>query len=121
MDRRSARERAQAAVLGERYRRLTPRERQVLSRVISGLLNKQIAYELDISEGTVKGYRAQVMEKMEATSFPALVRMTQQLEPIKRDVPKWEGEIPDESQGMAVSSVSAEPSHDRESLPLRTR
>ena len=82
LDRRSAQEHARAAVLGERYRLLTPRECQVLSGVMSGLLNKQIAHELDISEGTVKGYRAQVMEKMEATSLPQLVRMTQQLEPI---------------------------------------
>ena len=84
LDQRSAQERARAGVLGERYRRLTPRERQVLSRVIQGFLNKQIAHELDISEGTIKGYRAQAMEKMEATSLPQLVRMTQQLEPIAR-------------------------------------
>ena len=56
--------------------------------MISGLPNKQVAYELAIAEGTVKGYRARVMEKMEAESLPELVRMTQQLEPIKLDVPE---------------------------------
>ncbi len=121
LDRRSAQERARAAVLGERYRRLTPRERQVLSRVIAGLLNKQIAYELDISEGTVKGYRAQVMEKMEASSLPELVRMTQQLEPVRRDVPKWEGELPEDPDAGPASSASAEPSREAETFPLRAR
>ena len=86
LDRRSAEQRAQTAVLRQRYSRLTPRERQVLSRVILGFQNKQVAHDLAIAEGTVKGYRAQMMEKMKAGSLPALVRMTQQLEPIELDV-----------------------------------
>ena len=88
LDQGSIEQRTRADVLRQRYRRLTPRERQVLSLVVLGFLNKQTAYKLAIAEGTVKGYRAQVMEKMEAKSLPELVRMTQQLEPIELAVPE---------------------------------
>jgi len=63
--------------LRERYERLTPRERQVMCRVVSGLLNKQVACELGISEVTVEIHRSRVMQKMGATSFAGLVRMAE--------------------------------------------
>jgi len=55
--------------LRERYASLTPRERQVMALVVSGLLNKQVGGELDISEITVKAHRGQVMHKMKADSL----------------------------------------------------
>jgi FixJ family two-component response regulator len=58
-----------------RYASLTPREREVMAWVVAGLLNKQIAGELGISEITVKAHRGQVMRKMKAESLPDLVRM----------------------------------------------
>ena len=65
--------------LRERYDSLTSRERQVMALVVSGLLNKQVAFELSISEITVKAHRAQVMQKMQADSFAELVRMASKL------------------------------------------
>jgi FixJ family two-component response regulator len=65
--------------LRARYGRLTPREREVLSLVVSGLLNKQVASELGISEVTVEIHRGRVMQKMGASSFAELVRMTEAL------------------------------------------
>jgi FixJ family two-component response regulator len=62
-------------VLKNCYESLTPREREVLALVVSGLLNKQIGAELGISEITVKAHRGQVMRKMKADSVPALVTM----------------------------------------------
>ena len=56
-----------------RYRSLTPREREVLSMLASGLLNKQVAYELGITEYTVQLHRGHIMRKMEADYFAALV------------------------------------------------
>ena len=61
------------------YALLTPRERQVMALVVSGLLNKQIGGELGISEITVKAHRGQVMQKMKADSLAALVRMAARL------------------------------------------
>jgi FixJ family two-component response regulator len=61
--------------LHECYRSLTPREREVMVLVVSGLLNKQVGGELGISEITVKAHRGQVMRKMKAASLPALVHM----------------------------------------------
>lgn len=58
-----------------RVKRLTPRERQVLALVVTGMLNKQIASELGIVEKTVKVHRARAMEKMQAGSVAALVRL----------------------------------------------
>ena len=58
-----------------RVKRLTPRESQVFALVVTGMLNKQIASELGIGEKTVKVHRARVMEKMEAGSLAALVRL----------------------------------------------
>ena len=67
--------------LQRRYQSLTPRERQVFSLVVRGLLNKQIAGELGTAEKTVKIHRSQVMRKMEAASLPDLVRMAEKLTP----------------------------------------
>jgi FixJ family two-component response regulator len=61
--------------LRDRYASLTPRERQVMALVVAGLLNKQVAFELGISEITVKAHRGQLMRKMKADSLPDLVRM----------------------------------------------
>jgi len=63
------------------YSSLTPRERQVMALVVSGLLNKQVGGQLGISEITVKAHRGQVMQKMKANSLPELVRMAAELEP----------------------------------------
>lgn len=64
----------------DRYTTLTPRERQVMALAVSGLMNKQIAGELGLSEITVKIHRGQAMRKMCAHSFADLVRMAQVLE-----------------------------------------
>ena len=75
-----ARERSEhLAILRQRYMRLTPREREVLPLVISGLRNKQAAWTLGISEVTLQVHRGQIMRKMVATSFAELVRMGEQL------------------------------------------
>jgi FixJ family two-component response regulator len=67
--------------LRSRYASLTPRERQVMALVVSGLLNKQVGGELGISEITVKAHRGQVMQKMEAESFANLVKIAARLGP----------------------------------------
>src|SRR5580700_2324123 len=58
-----------------RYKTLTPRERQVLSLLVRGLLNKQVGFELGITEYAVQIHRAHIMQKMEADSFATLVRL----------------------------------------------
>ncbi len=78
-DRQAREQRAQSEALRRRYRLLTPRERDVLARVVAGLLNKQIAGELGTSEASVKVHRQHVMEKMAAGSLADLVRMADQL------------------------------------------
>jgi FixJ family two-component response regulator len=66
-------------VLRDRYASLTPREREVMALVVSGLLNKQVGGELGISEITVKAHRGQVMRKMKATSLADLVNISARL------------------------------------------
>src|SRR5262250_1735752 len=63
------------------YALLTPRERQVMALVVSGLLNKQVAWELGIGETTIKAHRGQVMQKMKANSLADLVKMASSLDP----------------------------------------
>lgn len=77
---RAARQRqAEIRELHGRYQSLTPREREVMERVVTGLLNKQIGAELGISEITVKAHRGQVMRKMLADSLAQLVTMAETL------------------------------------------
>jgi FixJ family two-component response regulator len=78
-DRQRRHEAALVAVVRERYAVLTERERQILSLVVIGRANKQIAGEFGLSEMTVKVHRGQVMRKMKARSLPELVRMADQL------------------------------------------
>ena len=78
-DRKAREERAALQELRSRFALLTPREREVMERVVAGLLNKQIGAELGTSETTVKIHRHQVMEKMGAGSLPELVRMADRL------------------------------------------
>jgi FixJ family two-component response regulator len=72
-------EKAQIDELRNCYALLTPREREVMALVVSGLLNKQIGGELGISEITVKAHRGQVMHKMRADSIASLVKMAERL------------------------------------------
>jgi FixJ family two-component response regulator len=65
--------------LRERFALLTKREREVMNLVVKGLMNKQVGFELDISEITVKAHRGRVMEKMHAATFVDLVNMAGQL------------------------------------------
>ena len=82
LERDSARRKQESeiATLRERYESLTPREREVLPLVVSGLLNKQIAAKLGTSEATVKVHRSQLMRKMSAESLPELVRMWEKIQ-----------------------------------------
>ena len=68
-----------AADVRDRYANLSPREQQVMALVTAGKLNKQVAFDLGLSEITVKSYRSAVMQKMEARTFADLVRMADAL------------------------------------------
>jgi len=70
---------AEVGALRQRQVSLTPREREVMALVVSGLLNKQVGQQLGVTEKTVKVHRAQVMAKMKADSLAALVRMAARL------------------------------------------
>ena len=78
-DRHVRLERTELARLQQRYSSLTPRESEVLPLIVSGLLNKQAAAELGISEVTLQIHRSRIMQKMAADSFADLVRMAGQL------------------------------------------
>jgi FixJ family two-component response regulator len=78
-DRIARHQRAALEELRSRFTSLTPREREVMARVVIGLLNKQIGAQLGTSETTIKIHRRQVMEKMGAGSLPELVRMADRL------------------------------------------
>jgi FixJ family two-component response regulator len=79
-DRQQRSQRADLDLLRQRYARLTPREREVMPLVVSGLLNKQAAAELGISEVTLQIHRRKVMQKMAAASLADLVRIAERLE-----------------------------------------
>ena len=78
-DRAARRERAKMVDLRTRFDSLTPREREVLDLIVAGLLNKQIAGELNIGEVTIKTHRVHIMQKTQAESLAHLVRMNEKL------------------------------------------
>jgi FixJ family two-component response regulator len=86
--------RAEISELQRRYESLTAREQEVMRHVVSGLLNKQVAAELNITEFTVKVHRGQVMRKMRADSLADLVRMADKLGIRSQKAPEGSGRAP---------------------------
>ena len=93
-DRRIRQRQAEMLELRGRYESLTPREQEVMQQVVSGLLNKQIAAELKMTEFTVKFHRGHVMRKMRAESVADLVRMADKLGIRSRKTPEQIGGVP---------------------------
>jgi RNA polymerase sigma factor (sigma-70 family) len=79
-DRARRQQEAELAVLRERFESLSPREREVVDMVVSGMLNKQIAAQIGTAENTIKVHRSRAMEKMHANSLADLVKMIQTLQ-----------------------------------------
>jgi FixJ family two-component response regulator len=79
-NRQTRKEQAEIGEIKRRVESLTPREYEVLSLVTAGMLNKQIAYDLKLSENTVKTHRAHIMQKMKAESLADLVRLTEMVD-----------------------------------------
>ena len=79
-DRERCERKKEVSDLKERFNSLTPREQEVISMVVSGMLNKQIADQLGTAENTVKVHRSRAIEKMHAQSVPELVKMLGKLE-----------------------------------------
>jgi len=86
-DRARRQREADIAVLQERFESLTQREREVITMVVAGMLNKQIAAEIGTAENTVKVHRSRAMEKMQAQSLADLVRMVERLQVHIRTTP----------------------------------
>jgi RNA polymerase sigma factor (sigma-70 family) len=79
-DRARRQREAGIVVLRERFESLSPREREVVGMVVSGMLNKQIAAQIGTAENTVKVHRSRAMEKMQANSLADLIKMTERLQ-----------------------------------------
>ena len=101
------RQAAERRALRDRYESLSPRERQVMALVVSGLLNKQVGGELGISEITVKAHRGNVMQKMKADSIADLVKMDAKLQP--KDAVAMPG-LRQSSASGSFSSCEGQPS-----------